>query len=256
MNSVAERLKAARKKRGLSQKAVGKLIGVEGQAISNYENARREPNNDTVKKLAKALDVNDAWIYTGRGPVTETGQEEEPLPSGGDGSRRPLVQEARNPYGASPMYVPRLGLASAGPGAVPDVEQIEQIVVDPTEYRRVFGYRKVERVGFFEVRGDSASPYYMDGERVPVEIVGPTQDFNDERIYVFRWLDDLRLKRLIKTQDGRVRMISLNPSVRPRTFEPHDDHDFVVWGEVLLPPKQEWFNSLVSRIKIDPQGLF
>ena len=155
-----------------------------------------------------------------------------------------------------PVEVPRYGLVSAGPGAAPDIEPVENIITDGKEYRRLFGYRKVKRVGFFEVRGDSASPYYMDGERVPVEIVGPTQEFDDERIYVFRWRDDLRLKRLVKMDDHRVRMVSLNTGISPRLIEPYGDHDFVIWGEVLLPPKQEWFNSLVNRLRIDPQGLF
>lgn len=52
-----EKLKAARKQNGLSQAALGKLIGVRTQTISNWETGKSEPNLETINKLCEILDV-------------------------------------------------------------------------------------------------------------------------------------------------------------------------------------------------------
>lgn len=52
-----EKLKAARKQKCLSQAALGKLIGVRTQTISNWETGKSEPNLETINKLCEILDV-------------------------------------------------------------------------------------------------------------------------------------------------------------------------------------------------------
>lgn len=52
-----EKLKAARKQKCLSQAALGKLIGVRTQTISNWETGKSKPNLETVNKLCEILDV-------------------------------------------------------------------------------------------------------------------------------------------------------------------------------------------------------
>lgn len=52
-----EKLKVVRKRRYLSQTELGKLIGVQTQTISNWENSKSKPNLETINKLCEALDV-------------------------------------------------------------------------------------------------------------------------------------------------------------------------------------------------------
>ena len=52
-----EKLKAARKQKGLSQAALGKLLGVQAQTIGRWETGKSEPNLETVNKLCEILDV-------------------------------------------------------------------------------------------------------------------------------------------------------------------------------------------------------
>lgn len=52
-----EKLKAARKQNGLSQAALGKLIGVRTQTISNWETGKSKPNLKTVNKLCDILNI-------------------------------------------------------------------------------------------------------------------------------------------------------------------------------------------------------
>lgn len=53
-----ENLKVAREALGLSQKEVAEKIGVANSTYSLYESGNREPNVQTIKKIAKALNVS------------------------------------------------------------------------------------------------------------------------------------------------------------------------------------------------------
>ena len=53
-----ENLKEARIKSGLSQKEVSENIGVAKSTYSLYESGNREPNVNTIKKIADVLNVS------------------------------------------------------------------------------------------------------------------------------------------------------------------------------------------------------
>ncbi len=53
-----ENLKFAREKRGLSQKEVAENIGVAKSTYSLYESGNREPNVQTIKKIADVLNTS------------------------------------------------------------------------------------------------------------------------------------------------------------------------------------------------------
>lgn len=52
-----EKLKDARKQKGLLQSELGKLIGVRTQTISNWETGKSEPNLEKINKLCEILNV-------------------------------------------------------------------------------------------------------------------------------------------------------------------------------------------------------
>lgn len=54
-----ENLKIAREKRNMSQKALAESIGVAKSTYSLYESGNREPNVQTIKKIADVLNVSD-----------------------------------------------------------------------------------------------------------------------------------------------------------------------------------------------------
>ena len=53
-----ENLKNARIRKGMSQKAVAEEIGVAKSTYSLYESGNREPNVQTIKKIADVLSVS------------------------------------------------------------------------------------------------------------------------------------------------------------------------------------------------------
>lgn len=60
--SVGERIKEARRAKGITQKELADLIGVNKNTISGYEGGYREPDVPRIHALSKALDVTGDWL--------------------------------------------------------------------------------------------------------------------------------------------------------------------------------------------------
>lgn len=67
--SFHENMKIARKRKKMSQKDVAEIIGVAKSSFSLYESGNREPNIETIRKIAAVLDVTPNELF---------GTEEEP----------------------------------------------------------------------------------------------------------------------------------------------------------------------------------
>lgn len=66
-----ENLKAARERRNMSQKEVADSIGVAKSTYSLYESGNREPNVQTIKKIADILNVSaDDLLGLNNEPIT------------------------------------------------------------------------------------------------------------------------------------------------------------------------------------------
>lgn len=61
--SFADRLKEARVSAALSQKELGDMVGVTGNAISNYEKGTSSPNDKTLLRLFDALAVEPNFLF-------------------------------------------------------------------------------------------------------------------------------------------------------------------------------------------------
>lgn len=59
---LGERLRALRKSKGMTQGELGAQIGVGASAIGMYEQNRREPDNETLKKLCKLFDIKSDYL--------------------------------------------------------------------------------------------------------------------------------------------------------------------------------------------------
>ncbi len=59
---IGERLKMARKMRGLSQQDVADRVGISRMSISKYERAKMTPSSDVLVKLARALGIKVEYL--------------------------------------------------------------------------------------------------------------------------------------------------------------------------------------------------
>ncbi|WP_285842827.1 helix-turn-helix domain-containing protein [Metabacillus litoralis] len=60
--SLGKRLKSERERRNYSQKFVAEKIGITNAVLSNYERDYRDPDTETLKKLAELYDVTTDFL--------------------------------------------------------------------------------------------------------------------------------------------------------------------------------------------------
>lgn len=71
-DTVHLRLRMARLACGLTTAAVGRQLGVTGAAVGNWELGTREPNIETLKRLAAIYGVTVGWLM-GEAPFFQEG---------------------------------------------------------------------------------------------------------------------------------------------------------------------------------------
>ena len=65
IDSIGERIRAARKDRNLNQTALADRIGVTQPAVANWESGVHDPRRVMIAKLAEALGVEPGWLASG-----------------------------------------------------------------------------------------------------------------------------------------------------------------------------------------------
>lgn len=58
MIALGDRIREARKKRGLTQRQLADMIGAKHNSISDWENNKNKPDPNTIELLMKALDID------------------------------------------------------------------------------------------------------------------------------------------------------------------------------------------------------
>lgn len=61
-NIFSQRLKELRLKKGLTQTELGERVGVKQNTFTNWENGKREPNFETLLKLASILNTTTSYL--------------------------------------------------------------------------------------------------------------------------------------------------------------------------------------------------
>ena len=61
-NIFPQRLKELRLKKGLTQTELGEKVGVKQNTYTNWENGKREPNFETLLKLASILNTTTSYL--------------------------------------------------------------------------------------------------------------------------------------------------------------------------------------------------
>lgn len=63
--TVGQRIKAARKKAGMTQSELGQLIGVSYPTVAQWENDLRNPKYGTLQRIATALGIDWSELISG-----------------------------------------------------------------------------------------------------------------------------------------------------------------------------------------------
>lgn len=77
------RIAALRKERKLNQKQLGSILGVAQNTICNWENGKRDPDYESLKKMALFFNCSTDYLL---GIVMQSeSDDEKPAPADGDG---------------------------------------------------------------------------------------------------------------------------------------------------------------------------
>ncbi|GGS98853.1 hypothetical protein GCM10010156_66230 [Planobispora rosea] len=114
MAALAPRLRAVRKRRGLTQRELARLAGVSFSLVSKLEQGVVEGTRlETVRKLAVALRVSTTDLVGGAGDTEETA--EQPYPDLWEPTRRALLGQVPRSDEAPTVNGVRRGLADLKP---------------------------------------------------------------------------------------------------------------------------------------------
>ena len=75
--TIGEQIRKYRKQAGISQKILGERLGVSQQHIAQYENGKRIPKTETIRKIAYALNVPITEFIFSDGLPIHSNEEEQ-----------------------------------------------------------------------------------------------------------------------------------------------------------------------------------
>jgi len=217
--NLAERLKFARKKKGLTQKALADLIGVSQAAIQKIETGKAAQTTKIVD-LAHSLGVSATWLSSGDGAMS--------INSAG-------TTESEAVYGTDSYRVDVLDVqASAGPGTMLSnefIETIRAIEYTPDKGRALFGSIPAASVKVITVRGDSMEGTIDPGDEIFVNV--GVRGFDGDGIYVFVFGNTMHVKRLQMHKD-KLLVLSDNERYKEWYIEDGDMERFHIMAKVLI----------------------
>lgn len=186
---IGKQLKSLRIEKNYTQSDLAKKLHLTPKAISFYENNQREPDIDTLYKIAEIFDVSIDYL---------NGKSKSRLTEGQD-------YITINVYGSIPAGIP--------------IEAIEDI--SDTEDISLKEYDKSKEYLGLKVEGDSMYPKYLDGDTVIIEKTPDCESGTDAAVYVNGY--EATLKTVIKNENGTITLKPINPNYSPTTYGDGDD---------------------------------
>lgn len=209
MDTIASRLRTALEMRGMKQAELVELTGIGKSSISTYLRGSYIPKQKNIYKMAKALNVNEAWLM---------GEDVDP-------TRQNAYSE---PSDSSLVTIHYAGPVAAHFDATPD-DAYEQRTI-PAEW---IGRRRPEDFFLATVSGDSMYPQFQDGDEI---LCLRCSDMGiPGRIGIMLLgSDEATVKRIeYKPGEDWIDLIPINPEFKPRRIEGVDLEQCRVVGRVI-----------------------
>ncbi|EGQ3856904.1 helix-turn-helix domain-containing protein [Staphylococcus pseudintermedius] len=234
MNSFKDRLKQIMSERKISQSELSRRTGIGRNSISDYLNGKYEAKQDKVFELAKALNVNEAWLMGF--DISKNREIENSITSIYDKLTPPrqkrvldFANEQLNEQSNKVLHINShnviseevavYGYASAGTG---------ETLIDGVEFTTQYNGHIPNHDFALQVNGDSMEPLFEDKEII---FVDKTKQINSGQIGIFVIDGEAYLKKVFISDKG-IRLVSLNSKYPDLHFD--SSHDIKVAGKVIL----------------------
>ena len=209
MDTIASRLRAALELRGMKQAELVELTGIGKSSISTYLRGSYIPKQKNIYKMAKALNVNEAWLM---------GEDVDP-------TRQNAYSE---PSDSSLVTIHYAGPVAAHFDATPD-DAYEQRTI-PAEW---IGRRRPEDFFLATVSGDSMYPQFQDGDEI-LCLRCSDMGISGRIGIMLLGGDEATVKRIeYKPGEDWIDLIPINPEFKPRRIEGVDLEQCRVVGRVI-----------------------
>ena len=254
---LCERIRFYRERAGMEQKTLAKLIGVTGNAVSNWENGRGRPDINLLPDICRALnvtmydlfDMEDPGIRYSAGEQIFLDQYKQLSP----GHRMAVDQMVdtllKVQIAESVPLIRRLTFyqksLAAGVGDPSEIDDEGQPIF-------LYASREVDRADcVFTVNGDSMEPEYHNGDMVLVARIPDAPDLQLGEVGAFIVGNETYIK--VYREEG---LESLNPKYPIMHF--HDAESVYLIGRVtgILDPKQVASAQDVDKFQmLHPEGI-
>ncbi|MBB3227029.1 phage repressor protein C with HTH and peptisase S24 domain [Luteibacter sp. Sphag1AF] len=229
--TLAERARYARKRLQMTQADAATLIGCSRGTVAMWESGGSASIGQYLLPAAKVYKVNPDWLDSGKGSddYPWTGRV---IPVRAFEVEAVESDEDFDP--SSEVWVDGVEVeVSGGSGRI-----VPEFV--PTQYRQRYTLKWFQETGanpanvkVMRVRGNSMERTLFDGDKVAVDTGNVRLASN--HVYVVVMGDEVRVKRLFRTADGRVRIVSDNAdkTLYPDEFVEDDAFSFMIIGRVI-----------------------
>ena len=197
------RLKKLRTNKSLTQKELATILNVSQNAIFNWENGKREPSIDMLRKIADYFNVSVDYLIGLDNKIIKVDL------FGKVGALEDIINTQSNvELPAKRIIIPVLGRIAAGMPleAVENIIDTEEISEDMAKTGEFFG---------LHIKGDSMEPDIHNGDTVIVRQQDDAE--NDEIVIALINSNDGVCKRL-KKYENSIALVSLNANYEPMYF--------------------------------------
>lgn len=227
MSTLADRLTIAIAQAGITKAELARRVGISAPSVNGWFSGKAKfLRGENLLAAAKALQVDEGWLATGKGQPDRSNQVREP-----DGSYNvSTVLETETP----PGYV-RFDLFEGGAGMGTGIvnqdypEVLKTIEVAEWEVRRKLGYLpQPGRIQIITGRGPSMRPKLEDGDIIWIDTT--CDYFDGDDYYLINIGGETQIKMLQKRGDGMY-VVSINPDFP--TYR-SDDGEVNILGKALI----------------------
>lgn len=224
------RFRMLRQSLSMSQEEFSKKVGVSQRKVSRLETTQAM-DRATARLIGHIFDIEERWLLDGSG--------EEP-----DWSRldrfsitktikRLATEIDSDTFSDRVVDIPIFdAVPNMGVGNIVETEGYVtgQFPMPNELYQQHFRRYQKEQLGTFKAEGDSMTPTIASGDYVLVHF---DPSFRGDGIYLVQLYESLLIKRLQRTVENTILLISDNPSYREQVVTEADEGAFRILGRTL-----------------------
>ena len=230
--AVCERIRYYRKKKGMEQKQLAQMLGITGNAVTNWENGRSRPDIQTLPRLCEILNVSLYELMGLPDPYVQYTPDEQNM-----------MTDYRTLSEAHQKFVQKMVSDLRMAEKLEVMRPITKVLHPPRSLAAGVGdpsecYDEAEELYLhssplidsadyvFDVSGDSMEPNYHNGDMVLVRKLSSISDLNYGDVGAFTMENELYIK--VFEEKG---LRSYNPAYR---LMPYTEYERIfLIGEVI-----------------------